>query len=307
MSKLNPTGSALVYSTFLGGSLGSTRCTTWRSTSAGNAVVVGETTSSTFTTALPNAYQAANGSTGNKSDAFVAMLNPTGSGLVYGTFLGGSNDDFGYALALGAGGKIYVGGDTSSTNFDVTATAMQGTKGSGADSFVAVIDPAVSGVNSLVYSTYVGGGGTESLWGIDVDAAGRIYAAGFTTSNNLTVTANAYQSANAGGEDIFVLVLDPNVSGVAGRVYASYLGGSGADDVWAASYANGKFYVAGNTASASGITPERLRHHLQRWLRRLRGGVQHRDAAGADDQCQCSRLSRKHRASPGGLWSERDR
>ena len=218
-------------------------------------MVVGESTSSTFTTALPNAYQAANGSSGNKSDAFVAMLNPAGTGLVYGTFLGGSNDDFGYTLALGAGGKIYVGGDTSSSNFDVTASAMQGTKSGGADSFVAVVDPAASGAASLVYSTYVGGSGVESLWGIDVDAAGRIYAGGFTTSSNLTVTANAYQSANAGGEDIFVLVLDPSVSGAAGRVYASYLGGGNADDAWAASYANGKFYVAGNTASASGITP----------------------------------------------------
>ncbi len=252
VTKFSPTGSTLVYSTFLGGS-GVDAVYNIKVTAAGNAVVVGESDSSTFTTALPGAYQAAN--TNSQSDAFVAMLNAAGTGLVYGTFLGGNQDDFGYGVALDAAGRIYITGDTSSNNFDVTAGAMQTVRAGNSDGFIAVINPAASGAASLAYSTFVGGSAEDHFWGIDVDPAGRVYAAGYTKSGNVTVTGNAHQSANAGGEDIFVLVLDPAVSGAAGRVYASYLGGPNDENAWAAGYANGKFYVAGNAASSSGITP----------------------------------------------------
>ena len=193
--------------------------------------------------------------TAANSDAFVAMLNAAGTGLVYGTYLGGNQRRLRLRRGRGPGGKIYITGDTSSNDFDVTAGAMQTSRGGGADGFVSVIDPTASGSASLVYSTFVGGSSTESFWGIDVDTAGRVYAAGYTASNNLTVTANAHQSVNRGGEDIFVLVLDPTISGAAGRVYASYLGGTGQEDAWAAGYANGRFYVAGNAATSSGLTP----------------------------------------------------
>ena len=257
VTKLTPAGNAVGYSTFLGGT-GADFAYNVEVDAAGSAVVVGASASTTFSTPLTGAYQATNGTPGFY-DAFVAKLNAAGTGLLYGTFLGGSQDDFGYTVALDAG-KIYIGGDTYSSNFDFTAGAMQTVKsgpGSTSDGFVAVIDPGVTGAGSLLYSTFYGGTDNESLWGLDVDAAGRIYAAGYTVSTNLPVTGNAYQSAKAGAaaaEDIFVLALDPALSGAAGRMYASYLGGAGDENAWAATYANGKFYVAGNASTASGIT-----------------------------------------------------
>ena len=248
VSKLNPAGTALVYSTFLGGN-GFDVAYNIEVDAAGRAVVVGESDSATFTTPLPGAYQAA-GDGGR--DAFVAMLNAGGTGLVYGTFLGGAQADRSQAVTLGTTGKIYVVGETASSAFDVvSASAMQASKGVGTDGFISVIDPALTGAASLVYSTFVGAAGNDTLWGVDTDSAGRIYAAGYATAAGLPTNGSAY----TGGDDIYVLVLDPSVSGVAGRLYASYLGGATAEDAWAASYSNGKLYVAGNAASTSGITP----------------------------------------------------
>ena len=87
------------------------------------------------------------------SDAFVAKLNPTGSALVYSTYLGGSVDDFGYGIAVDSAGDAYVTGFTESTNFP-TANPLQATFGGGNDAFVAKLNPAGS---ALVYSTYLGG------------------------------------------------------------------------------------------------------------------------------------------------------
>ena len=249
VTKLNASGGALVYSTFLGGDK---RETIYNIVvdAAGNAVVVGESESSNFSVALPGAFQSSNG---GKYDAFVAKLNSSGTGLLYGSFIGGNDDDFGYGLAVDATGRIYISGDTKSNNFDVTPGAMQTSDGGALDGFVAVFDPSMSGAASRLYGTYIGGSGNESFWGIDV-SAGRIYVAGHTTTNNLTVTPDRHQANRAGSEDIFVLALDPNGAGAADRVYASYLGGSNAENSWAARFSNGKFYVAGNAASASGIT-----------------------------------------------------
>jgi hypothetical protein len=141
--KLGATGT-LAYSTFLGGS-------NWDQAynievdPGGNAVVVGATWSTGFSTALPGAFQPGNGSTGNKADAFVAKLNGDGTALLYGTFLGGSSNDYAYGVAIDGSGRIYVSGDTTSSDFDVTTGAMQATRPGGNDGFVAVIDPALSG------------------------------------------------------------------------------------------------------------------------------------------------------------------
>jgi sugar lactone lactonase YvrE len=253
VTKLSASGSALVYSTYFGGSVDETIYNI-AVDGLGNAVVVGESNSTTFSFALPGAYQSSNGSTGSRYDAFVAKLNSSGTGLLYGSFIGGSQDDFGYGVALGPTGRIYISGDTNSNNFDVTSGAMQTARAGGADGFAAVFDPSLSGAASLVYSTYIGGSATESFWGIDVDAAGRMYLGGYTNSNNMTVTADAHRTTNAGGDDIFVVAVDTNGASSADRVYASYLGGSSAENAWAARYSNGKFYVAGNAASASGVT-----------------------------------------------------
>jgi hypothetical protein len=141
VTKLNATGTALIYSTYLGGGgskksgVGGTRSggASIAVDSNGDAHVTGWTNSTVFPT--KNALQTTNA---GGFDAFVTVLNPSGSGLLFSSYFGGSSDDFGYGIALDAAGNAYVGGQTSSSNFPTTAGAYQKTAGSG---FVLKIDP----------------------------------------------------------------------------------------------------------------------------------------------------------------------
>ena len=151
VTKLNPnlSGSAsLVYSTYLGGS-GQNEGLGIAVDSAGDAYVTGYTNSTNFPT--KNAFQSSNG---GGYDAFVTKLNPSGSQLLYSTYLGGSGDEKGKGIAVDGTGKAYVTGYTSSTAFPTTAGAYI-TSGNGA--FAAKLNPSASGPSSLVYSTLLGG------------------------------------------------------------------------------------------------------------------------------------------------------
>ena len=124
--KINPAGSALVYSTYFGGS-GLDLAHGIAVDSAGNAYVTGITQSTDFPTMNP--LQPAYG--GGDQDAFVAKINPTGSALVYSTYLGGGENDLGYGIAVDSAGNAYVTGATSSTNFP-TMNPLQPAYGGGA-------------------------------------------------------------------------------------------------------------------------------------------------------------------------------
>jgi hypothetical protein len=147
VSKLNSTGSALTYSTFLGGS-GVDRGNSIAVDSSGNAYITGFTQSTDFPTQNP--VQAILGISGGSScgaapcsDAFVSQLNPSGTGLVYSTYLGGSGSDFGQGIALDTSGVPYITGSTSSTNFPAIAGAYQGSlAGVAGNTLVAKIDPS---------------------------------------------------------------------------------------------------------------------------------------------------------------------
>jgi hypothetical protein len=147
VSKLNSTGSALTYSTFLGGT-GVDRGNSIVVDSSGNAYITGFTQSSNFPTQNP--VQAIMGISGGSScgtapcsDAFVTQLNPSGSGLVYSTYLGGSGADFGQGIALDTSGDAYVAGSTSSANFPAIVGAYQGSLvGLAGNAFVAKVDPS---------------------------------------------------------------------------------------------------------------------------------------------------------------------
>jgi hypothetical protein len=258
VAKLNSTGSALVYSTFVGGS-GDDLATGIAVDGAGNAYVTGDTTSTDFPTA-GSPFQGTNhGGTsgvGGAGDVFVAKLNPAGSALAYSTYLGGSGDDAGEAIAIDGAGNAYVTGYTRSTNFPTAGSPLQrsfaGGAGFGDDAFVAKLNPAGS---ALVYSTYLGGSGDESGYGIAVDGAGNAYVTGHTNSTNfpqVSPVQGGYGGASPGSDpfgDAFVAKLNPAGSAL---VYSSWLGGS-ADDVGngIAIDSAGNAYVAGETFSSN--------------------------------------------------------
>ena len=150
VTKLNPTGTALVYSTYLGGTSDDYGYGIAVDT-AGNAYVTGYTASTNFPT-TPGAFQTTYG--GGSDDAFVTKLNPTGTALVYSTYLGGTDSDGGYGIAVDSAGNAYVTGYTASTNFPTTPGAFQTTFGGNGDAFVTKLNPTGT---ALVYSTYLGG------------------------------------------------------------------------------------------------------------------------------------------------------
>jgi Bacterial Ig-like domain (group 3)/Beta-propeller repeat len=236
VAKLNAAGSALLYSTYLGGSdydVGHGIA----ADSAGNAYVTGDTSSTNFPTV--NALQPVAGGNG---DAFVAKLSPDGSALVYSTYLGGAGGDGGYGIAVDSAGNAYVTGGTSSTNFP-TANALQPVPGGNGDAFAAKLDATGAG---LVYSTYLGGSGGDAGSGIAVDSAGNAYVTGGTSSTNFP-TANALQPMPGGNGDTFVAKLD--AAGTA-LVYSTYLGGTGEEAGFGIAVDSaGNTYVTGRTAS----------------------------------------------------------
>ena len=200
VTKLNPAGSALVYSTYLGGS-GTDFGNAIAVDSAGNAYVTGDTRSKDFPLAGP--IDATLGSTG-VYDVFVSKLNPVGSALVYSTYLGGGSEDDPYALAVDKAGNAWITGRTNSSDFPLV-NAIQATRFA-FDMFVTELNSSGSG---LLFSTFIGGNGSESGRGIAVDGLGNIHIAGEGTSTDFPVK-NALQGTNGGGgsaQDSLVLVL----------------------------------------------------------------------------------------------------
>jgi len=239
VTKLNAAGTALVYSTYLGGS-SLDQGNGIAVDSSGNAYLTGLTSSTNFPTVNP--VQSANGGT---SDAFIAKINSAGSAIVYSTYLGGGNSDDGVGIAVDSSGNAYVAGETQSTNFP-TVNPFQSAYGGGRDGFVTKINAAGS---AYVYSTYLGGSSDDAIKSIALDSAGNAYVAGATASTNFP-TATPIQPANAaaGGYNCFVTKI--NAAGSA-LVYSTYLGGSGGFDVATgiAVDSSGDAYITGVTVS----------------------------------------------------------
>lgn len=213
VAKLNPDGNALDYLTYLGGN-DSDRAFGVAVDAAGNAYIVGETDSPDFPTA--NAVQRRKD---DDDDIFVAKLNPSGSALVYSTYLGGNHDDFGSGIAVDAAGDAYVTGWTFSSDFPTTANAVQPAYDNEGDVFVAKLNASGS---ALVYSTYLGGNKRDESNGIAVDAFGNAYVTGSTRSVNFPTTPNAVQRFPDKDGDVFVAKLNPTGSAL---VYSTHLGG----------------------------------------------------------------------------------
>jgi hypothetical protein len=239
----------LIYSTYLGGS-GGDLANGVAVDSAGNAYVVGFTCSTDFPTMNPlqPSYAGGNPYCG---DAFVTKLNHTGTALVYSTYLGGSNADYGLGIAVDSAGNAYVTGYTTSTDFPITPGAFQTVCNGGSgcsqygDAFVAKINAAGS---ALVYSTYLGGNSYDTSSRVAVDSSGNAYVTGQTSSTDFPTTPGAFQTIFGGRSDAFVTKFNPSGSGL---VYSTYLGGSLWDEgSGIAVDSAGNAYVTGATGSA---------------------------------------------------------
>lgn len=250
IAKLSPSGSALVFSTYLGG--GNDRpdiATAIAVDSAGNAFVTGFTNSRDFP--VVNPLQSFAGPT----DVFVTKLSPLGV-PIYSTFLGGIADDEGMSIAVDSRGSAYITGETESLKFPTTAGAFRRscvgvlTRGpmqevcSGGDAFVAKLDPAGS---SLVYSTYVNGTGFEVGRGIAVGPDGSAYVTGITSSADFPMVNPIRTDFGGGKYDAFVFKLNPSGTSLS---YATYLGGGDNEGGYGIAVDGaGNAYVAGFTAS----------------------------------------------------------
>jgi len=180
---------------------------------------------------------------GGNADAFVLKLTPDGSQVLYSTYFRGSGFDIANAVAVDAAGAVYVVGHTTSADFPLVQPLQSSLRGS-SDTWVAKLDPS----GSIVYSTYYGGSSFENGDALAVGPGGEVYISGGTGSTDLP-GVNGVQRANAGGfSDAFVAKIAPNGASVQ---YATYLGGSGSDELnQVALGADGQIYVAGYTSSA---------------------------------------------------------
>ncbi len=241
VSKLDPTGSTLLYSTFLGGT-NSDEAHGIAVDAGGDAYVVGYTQSPDFPTTAGAPQTVPPGGT---RDAFVSRLDATGSSLVYSTYLGGSDRDYGRTIAVGAGDDAWVAGETFSADFPTSSGALQETRPGSSAAFVTRLDTAAV---SPVISTYLGGTATEVAFGIAVDAAGNSTVTGRTYSDDFPVSAGAFQTTRAGDSDAFVTRLTPSLDAL---VFSTYLGGADSSDTGrgVALDASGDTYLVGETFS----------------------------------------------------------
>lgn len=253
VAKLDSTGSKLIYFTYVGGSEDD-GAYDMAIDSQGNVYLTGFTVSPDFPT--KNAIFSQIGGTPDSTfhvypiDAFVAKLNPSGSGLVFSTYLGGTGDDVGTAIAVDPSGYIYVTGSTYSGDFPLV-NAYQTVWLGNADVFVTKFAP--NGTR-IVYSSYYGGRAYDEGEGIAADSAGYAYVSGYTASTNFPVTKGAWRTALNGSGiavtvyDAFVMKIPPNGYGL---VYSTYFGGSQNDYGYRIAVdPTGNAYVVGGTQSA---------------------------------------------------------
>jgi hypothetical protein len=234
--KLNGDGSALIFSTFLGGS-GIEQSFGLKVDEGGDIFVTGNTQSTNFPTMRP--VQPANA---GLNDAFVAKIKGDGSELIFSTYLGGRNSDVGISIAVDYAGNVYVAGSTYSTDFP-TRNPLQAAIAGRNEAFLAKLD--ASG-QTLLYSTYLGGTDTDYLESIGVDGAGNAYLMGVTYSTDFP-TVNPLKPTLSGFTDTFVAKIDRTGSAL---LYSTYLGGTEDDEGSDMKVdPEGNAYITGGTTS----------------------------------------------------------
>ena len=255
ITKLNATGTSLLYSTYLGGS--ATDCYVGYEVVAlaiavdknGNVYICSGTNSSDFPI-TSGAYNT--NYNGGYSDVFITKLNSTGTSLLYSTFLGGSSGEMGFGIAVDKNGNAYVTGQTASNDFPINPGDYDTNLDGGSDAFISKIN---SNGKTLLYSSYLGGTNWDIGLGITVDGSGNTYVIGQTGSRDFPITSDAFDSSYNGGiSDVFIINL--NATGTK-LLYSTFLGGSGWDSTESsdmpigaiAADESGNVYVTGATYS----------------------------------------------------------
>jgi hypothetical protein len=256
--KFNPAldgTSALVFSTYLGGT----------DLDIGYAIdvdqqgfiyVTGTTRSSDFPLTA-TAYAAI---LYGPSDAFIVKVDPSIGAFAYSSYLGGESTDQGRAIAVTPSGMVYFAGDTVSTMFPLGGNPYMPTPFGGGDIFLAQMDLTRSGVDSLLYSTYLGGSGLDAVRKMIIDSSGKLLLTGYTLSPDLPVTQGALQSTLNGIANVFVTRLDVAAPDTNIITYSTYFGGTGGDVAYdIATDSSGNIYLTGYTNSTDfPVTPDAL-------------------------------------------------
>ncbi|MFC1558801.1 SBBP repeat-containing protein, partial [candidate division KSB1 bacterium] len=239
--KLNPAGTELIYSTYIGGSDEDTGINI-KIDSSGSAYLVGYTKSSNFPTTSGAFDESHNGD----YDAFAVKLNSSGNTLIYSTYIGGSSYDVSITgIAIDISGNIYIGGQTASSNFPVTSGAYDESYNDGYDGFIIKLNPSGS---ALIFSTFLGGSQSESAGYININSSGNIITSSSTASSDFPITPGAYDENHNGSADVFITIFNPDGDSI---IYSTFIGGSDSDALYDVTLDNSdNIYIAGRTYSA---------------------------------------------------------
>ena len=241
IAKINSNASSLQYATYIGGS-DEDYAFSIAVDGSGNAYITGETKSTDFPVTIGAMQQTYGGSL---RDAFVTKINSSGTTLSYSTYLGGSDRDFGRAIAVNTAGNAFVTGYTYSSDFYTSSTAVQPVFGGGVmDIFVTKMNTLGSNIE---YSTFLGGTSGDEAYSIVIDDDNNAYIVGNSISNNFPITSGAYQNSNMGATDVVLSKLNNTGSYL---YYSTYLGGTQNEDGYAIARNNsGEIVIAGRTLS----------------------------------------------------------
>jgi hypothetical protein len=248
VAKVSPDGTRLLYSGFIGGH-GHDYASAIAVDASGSAYVTGFLT---FADGFDTIAGPRTTFGGGAYDAFLVKVKPDGSGLAYAGFIGGSDMDFGFGVAVDASGAAYVSGSTLSRDLPAVA-GPQLAAHADSDAFVAKVKPDGTG---FAYLGYLGGDGTDGAARVAVDASGAAYVVGATTSSEATFPVAGGPDLTFGGGDLpdgFVAKVKPDGTGL---VYCGYIGGAGSDSGYGVAVdGSGAAYVAGWTTSSEATLP----------------------------------------------------
>ncbi len=252
VTKFQSNGTALVYSTYLGGS-GSDFGKSIAVDSSGKVYLAGQTDSADFPTT--NAFQSSLSGGFGVQDAFLTVLGAAGTNLIYSTYLGGPGFESANGVAVDFAGNAYIVGETDS-GLEFPAThAFQASPGGSLDAFVAKFNPSAAAAASLLYASWIGGGDNDRGTAIAVDSSGNAYVTGEifsfdASTSSFPTTTNAWQSRYGGGaSDAFVVKVNAAGSTL---LFSSFLGGNRDDSGFGIALDPSRnVYVAGSTASTN--------------------------------------------------------